>query len=108
MRTRISQPNQERKGLPSLLKRPGAKGPQPEASADRARRAHSRAGDCLFTPTDSQLLEDVVDMILDGRHLDIQPRCNLLVRKSLGDELENLRLASGQPLCRARALRGER
>jgi len=41
-----------------------------------------------------ELLQDVVDVVLDGGHLDPQPLRDLLVREPLVDEPHDLALAA--------------
>src|SRR5204863_7264724 len=43
-----------------------------------------------------ELLQDIVDVILDGGHLDPQPLGDLLVRDALVDEPHDLALALGE------------
>jgi hypothetical protein len=43
-----------------------------------------------------ELLQDVVDVILDGGYFDPQPLSDLLVRKTLVDEPHDLALAARQ------------
>jgi len=61
-----------------------------------ARPNPAHDGGRLGAPADAELLEDVVDVVLDRRHLDAQAGGDLLVGESLPDEAEDLALAAGQ------------
>jgi hypothetical protein len=53
---------------------------------------------CGFGATsDVQLLQDVVDVILDGRDLNHETPGDFLVAQPIVDELEDLRFACRQP-----------
>ena len=41
-----------------------------------------------------ELLENIMDMVFDGRGTDSQAACNLLVRMTLVDQLDDLELSA--------------
>ena len=48
------------------------------------------------TPLDPEFLEDVVDVVLDGRNRNRQSRCNFLVGEPAIDQRDDVVLALGQ------------
>src|SRR4051812_41100261 len=95
----------------------GVWSPRPSGRSDGARAAVAQAGNQgadarrgLAAAGHAELLEEVVDVVLDGRHLDVQPRRDLLVGEALVDQLDDLDLPGGEVQIRARprALGGQR
>src|SRR3954469_6748760 len=56
----------------------------------------SQLRSCLAAAMNAELLEDAVDVVLDGRELDRQARSDGFVGESLGEQLGDLRFARRQ------------
>src|SRR5205085_8865353 len=50
----------------------------------------------VVSPAHLELLEDVVNVVLHRRHLDVEPRGDFLVRQPLPDQADDLALARRQ------------